>query len=620
MKNLFHLFAVVLICSCSSKEVDVEKYQSYPRYETVVNGFFKEYSFPSQPEGEYYRFAKTKKGYEVLCFAYDEDSEKEIGRDLFWSLEEKKFVDPGKKYHHNENYEMREQQKGYNSYQGYSYNRMIYFGYKGCEDDIISELEDAENLTDSLMESLARAYGGKANEISTEIYNSKTDRKPTSEEIENFSEYINKERELYKKIIEKNPAYQCLVGRVDVKLGHQYMHGYYTMDLWGEDERKMEFLSKVQYGPFMVNYAENVLTSCKKNAILFTHGDSDTYPLWYVQAKNNFRTDVAIINTSLLNLPDYIQYVRKKYGLKMKLNEADYNKRELDAIILNESQRPPVELDSFLTALKDPQALMDESYGEKRKLIVLEPNTFKLTVSLDEGTMDTTLVLSDVILFKGRSLYKNKIAQLDIIANNFFQRPVYFSGGETEHLWDPSLNVFLENCGLVMQLTPYMEKISMYNARVNIPVQKELLMRKFKYDITTKNGFESEPIVKSYLYSFTGLINFMLDKNETAEAEKVLDKCLQVIPVKELDNYSGEMILGMACLKIESKHKKAEELFNQCLDKMERELKDNSADKVRMNSFLSTMISQLTVVPLSKKLFDRCTALKEKADGSMVKY
>lgn len=621
MKNLFLILLLFFIAGCSSKEADIKIYQSYPRYEVVVDEFFKEYSFPSNPEGEYYRFAKTKKGYEILIFSYDNDTEKESGRDLFWSLEENKFTDPGKRYHHNENYEMREQQKGYHSYQGYSYNRMIYFGYKGCEDDIIEELEDAENLTDTLMESLARAYGGKANEIATEIYNSRTDRKPTSEEISQFTAYINKEGELYKKIMDINPAYQCLVGRVDVKLGHQFMHGFYTMDLWGEENGKNEFLSKVSYGKFMENYAENVLTSCKKNAILFTYGDGDTYPLWYVQEKKGFRKDVAIINTSLLNLPDYIQYVKRKYGLKMQLKESDYNKSELDAVFLNESTSQPAEIDSFLQALKNPEALLNNnSYGEKRKLIVLEINTFKLTVREMTNSADTTLVKSDVILFKRRSLYKSEIAQLDIIANNFPVRTVYFTGGETQHGWDRSLNVYLDNSGLVAELTPYMEKISMYNARINVPLQYELLMKKFRFDISTKNGFEAEPIVSNYLYSFTGLANFLLDKNETEKAEKVLDRCLQVIPLKELDNYAGEMLLGMAYLKIENRHKEAEKLFNQCLDKMEKELKENDADKERMNSFLSSMISQLAIIPIGKKLSDRAEALKESLENSLVKY
>lgn len=621
MKNLFYLLLLFFISSCSSKEADLEKYKSYPRYEVVVDEFFKKYSFPTIPEGKYYRFAKTKKGYEILCYSFEKDAEKEEGRDLFWSLEEKKFVNPGEKYQSNDNSEIRDQQKGYHSYQGYSYNRMIYFGYKGCENDIIEELEEMENLTDTLMESLARAYGGKCVEISNEIYNSKTDRKPTSEEVEKYRDYLDRESEIYKNIMKENPAYQCLIGRVDVKYGHQYMHGVYEMDLWGEEERKKEFLDKVEYGPFIKSFAENMLLSCKKNAILFTYGDNDTYPLWYAQEKNGFRKDVAIINTSLLNLPDYIQFVKNKYGLKMMLSDKDYNKEELDAIFFNETENPPVNLDSFLQALKRPELLMTDknTFGGNRKLIALDINNLKLNVIEKNNNTDSSLVFSDVILFKRRSLYKSEIAQLDILSSNFNDRPVYFAG-EFSHGWDHTLNVYLENCGLVTELTPYMEKISMYNVRINVPLQTELLMKKYKFNISVENGFESEGIISNYLFSFTGLTNNLLMNDDLVGAGKVIDKCLKEIPIKQLEGYTGEFVIATACLKIDGKQKVAEELFNQCLDKMEKVVLKTPQESYRMNNFLESMMAALTETPLSKKLFDRCIRLQEKINKSMVKY
>ena len=65
--------------------------------------------------------------------------------------------------------------------------------------------------------------------------------------------------------------------------------------------------------PDLLNYNYNVMASCKPNAVLFTNGDNDTYPIWVLQSAKNIRPDITVINASLaMGYPKYLQQLLKK--------------------------------------------------------------------------------------------------------------------------------------------------------------------------------------------------------------------------------------------------------------------------------------------------------------------
>jgi hypothetical protein len=180
------------------------------------------------------------------------------------------------------------------------------------------------------------------------------------------------------------------------------------------------------------DYAYNLLQGLDKDAIIFTNGDNDTFPLWYVQTVEGIRTDVRVVNLSLLNTDWYISEMKNSMPFgsqKVPISLSDDQIRQIspvqwgDSKVVNVNVPPTAYPDSLQQAGKTPD-----------KLAWRMPYTFA------SGSVKAVKVQDQMIY--------------DIIKTNNWQRPVYFSATVTDENFI-GLDEYLVQEGMGKRVVPF---------------------------------------------------------------------------------------------------------------------------------------------------------------------
>ena len=293
------------------------------------------------------------------------------------------------------------------------------------------------------------------------------------------------------------------------------------------------------------DYAINFLESCDKNAIIFTYGDNDTYPLWYAQEVEKVRPDVRVINLSLIAVDWYIDQARRKVNesapVKMSLKPESYRgfKRNQLPIRDGANEMSITELMKFLGEdhpVPAGNGVTFESYAPTRKIYI--PVDRQKVIAAGLATEQDSIVDKISFTLPGSYVIKDDLAVLDIIANNAMERPVYFAVTCRPEKMQ-GLDDYMQLEGLAVKITPVKSKGERQfgligSGRVSDDKVFERIMTKFRW-----GNFDKEKVFvnKSYQPSIqtTQFVTLrtatdMIRKGDKVRAIQLLDKNFAAFP------------------------------------------------------------------------------------------
>jgi len=364
---------------------------------------------------------------------------------------------------------------------------------------------------------------------------------------------------------------------------------------WDDHDRSGRYTAR--------SMAIKYLESCEPNSILFTIGDNDTFPLWYLQEIEGVRTDVRVLNTSLFNTDWYIdQMKRKAYEsdpIPSSISHDKYRYGTRDYIIKEVTTLDTIDIKTFIKFVtqdddkyKYKSLLQKQGYetnymreqdlnanylpSESIRIPVDKESVLKNNIV--DNNLSNEIVDEIIIKIKGQALYKNRLMMLDIIAENNWERPIYFTGGsfgDDDYLW---MKDYLQLEGLCYKLVPIKTTIDQTNPYEMGRVNTEKMYSMVKDWDWGTNGdmdvyFDVESRKNSITYrsNIARLINQLILENKKVKAEEITDIVIENMPVNIFGYYTLLESYIESYYKLENKEK-ARGLFSEIANKYKENL------------------------------------------------
>jgi len=310
------------------------------------------------------------------------------------------------------------------------------------------------------------------------------------------------------------------------------------------------------------DFGANYLNSCAPNAVIFTNGDNDTFPLWYNQEVEGVRTDMRVCNLSYFQTDWYIDQMKSKAyksdPLPISFTHDQYVQGKRDIVYLMEDPRlkGSVELKQALEFVKDdnPRTKLEQAdyaaYIPSKKLyMVVDKEAVIRNKAVEPQDYDKIVDTLKIDLSNKHYITKDELMVLDMIANNNWKRPIYYAItiGRDKYL---NLQDYFQLEGLAYKLVPIKTPATgggINLGRVNSKIMYQNVMENFKWGnmerpdvyIDENNG----RMMMNIRNTFNQLAETLVAEGQPEKATKVLDRCVELIPHKVVPyNYFSLMM------------------------------------------------------------------------------
>jgi len=324
------------------------------------------------------------------------------------------------------------------------------------------------------------------------------------------------------------------------------------------------------------DYGYNLLQSVEEDAILFTNGDNDTFPLWYLQDVEGIRTDVRVVNLSLLNTPWYI--------LQLKNQEPHGAKRVPISLSDSEIERiRPMQFEPREYEIPVPDHVYDEfgvddpSIREEGKIQWVMPNTREF---------------NDIPVIRVQDFMVR-----DIVMTAGWDRPVYFAVTIPDNGSKIGLDDYLRLDGLVQRITPVSQQqrrqIGLEELHANLFNEPETFSREQRYgykfrglnDPSVHLEEQSRRLTINYRNAFLQLaMHYQHEEGNNVQTIETLDRMEYVMPRDRIEENPGMTFEVANLYQRAGAEDRYYELTDLLIEKMEAELREVTRPPLTMNN------------------------------------
>ena len=349
---------------------------------------------------------------------------------------------------------------------------------------------------------------------------------------------------------------------------------------WDDHDRSGRYMCR--------DFGQNYLMSLQEtgNPIIYTNGDNDTFPLWYNQETEEFRTDARTCNLSYLQTDWYIdqmkrpaydspslpitwdrseyvegtnEYVPVQPEFKKSI-DALYAQAEKEALTGNPEARINVQKEFGENPYELKNILKYWVRGKNPDLRVIPTDSIVIKVDKEAVRRSGMLIPGDTIpdymhiSLKGkRALYKSELMMLEMLAESNWERPLYIAVSVGQENQLGMSNHFIQE-GLAYRFTPF--DTNKTGVRIDSEKMYDNLMNKFKFGGIDKPGIYIDENAMRMCYShrriFSQLIDQLLREGKDDKARKALDYVEKMIPAENVpyDWQNGSLTLAEAYYKL----------------------------------------------------------------------